>query len=98
MTMVTVNDLSVTDVKTGNTDLAAGVGGGDQLTDHVTVTGTNANDAIEIAGRSNMVGVTGLAATVTNTDRASDTLTVNGRDGNDILTQHGFRSTRSCSR
>jgi hypothetical protein len=47
--MVTVNDLSATDVKTVNTDLAAGVGGGDQLTDHVTVNGTNANDAIEIA-------------------------------------------------
>jgi Ca2+-binding RTX toxin-like protein len=84
---VTVKDLTGTDVKAVNANLAAGLGGGDLLTDQVVVNGTNGNDAIEVAGRTNTAGVTGLAATVnvTNADPASDALTINALDGNDIV-------------
>jgi Ca2+-binding RTX toxin-like protein len=84
---VTVNDLTGTDVKTVNANLAAGLGGGDLLTDQVIVNGTNGNDAIEIAGRSGTAGLSGLAATVnvTNADPAADALTVKALDGNDIV-------------
>jgi Ca2+-binding RTX toxin-like protein len=84
---VTVNDLTGTDVNAVNANLAAGLGGGDLLTDQVVVNGTNGNDAIEVAGRTNTAGVTGLAATVnvTNADPASDALTINALDGNDIV-------------
>ena len=84
---VTVKDLTGTDVKTVNADLAAGLGGGDHLTDQVIVNGTNGNDAIEVAGRNAAAGVTGLAATVnvTNADPASDALTIKALDGDDIV-------------
>jgi Ca2+-binding RTX toxin-like protein len=84
---VTVNDLTGTDVKTVNADLAAGLGGGDLLTDQVIVNATNGNDAIEVAGRNAAAGVTGLAATVnvTNADPASDALTIKALDGDDIV-------------
>ncbi|HEY3206208.1 MAG TPA: calcium-binding protein [Gaiellaceae bacterium] len=84
---VTVHDLTGTDVKNVNADLAAGLGGGDLLTDQVIVDGTNGNDAIEVAGRSATAGVTGLAATVnvTNADPASDALTIDALDGDDIV-------------
>ena len=86
---VTVNDLTDTDVKTVNANLAAIIGGstGDLLTDQVIVNGTDGNNAIEIAGRGRTAGVTGLAATVnvTNADPATDALTVNALDGNDIV-------------
>jgi Ca2+-binding RTX toxin-like protein len=83
----TVNDLTGTDVKIVNVDLAAGPGGGDLLIDQVIVNGTNRNDAIELAGRNATAGVTGLAATVniTNADPASDALTINALDGDDIV-------------
>jgi len=84
---VKVNDLTGTDVKTVNANLAAGLGGGDLLTDQVIVDGTNGNDVIEVAGRNATAGVTGLAATVnvTNADPASDALTINALDGDDIV-------------
>src|SRR5215218_5415976 len=86
---VTVNDLTGTDVKIVNTDLAATLGGntGDRQIDSVVVNATNGNDAVEAADRGTAVAVTGLAATmnITNTDPANDALTINGRNGDDIL-------------
>src|SRR5215217_3074422 len=86
---MTVNDLTGTDVKVVNTDLAATLGGnaGDRQVDSVVVNATNGNDAVEAADRGTSVAVTGLAATVNikNTDPASDALTISGRDGDDIL-------------
>jgi Ca2+-binding RTX toxin-like protein len=86
---VTVNDLTGTDVKSVNADLAATIGGttGDGAIDQVIVNGTNGNDAIEVASRGNAVAVDGPSATVnvTNIDPASDALTIKGLDGNDIL-------------
>ncbi len=86
---ITVNDLTGTDVRTVNADLAATIGGniGDGQADQVIVNGTNGNDAIEVADRNNTAGVTGLAARVNvrNTDPAIDSLTINGLDGDDII-------------
>jgi Ca2+-binding RTX toxin-like protein len=84
---VKVNDLTGTDVKTVNANLAAALGGGDLLVDQVIVDGTNGNDVIQVAGTTATAHVTGLAATVnvTNADPASDALTINARDGDDIV-------------
>ena len=86
---VTVNDLTATEVKIVNTDLAGTLGGntGDRQIDSVVVNATNGNDAVEAADRGTSVAVTGLPATVNieKTDPASDALTINGRDGDDIL-------------
>ena len=86
---VTVNDLTGTDVKAVNADLAAALGGntGDRSTDQVIVNATNRNDAVEVADRGTSVAATGLAPTVNikNIDPASDALTINGLDGNDTL-------------
>jgi Ca2+-binding RTX toxin-like protein len=86
---VTVNDLTGTDVKTVDADLAATLGGnaGDRQIDSVVVDATNGKDAVEAAGRGTAVAVTGVAATVIikNTDPATDALTINGRDGDDSL-------------
>jgi Ca2+-binding RTX toxin-like protein len=84
---VTVNDLTGTDVKKVNVDLAGTPGGGDGQTDNVTVNGTNGNDTISARGSSGAVSVTGLAATVnvTNAEAADDTLSINALDGNDTV-------------
>src|SRR5215216_2765701 len=86
---MTVNDLTGTDVKVVNSDLAGTLGGnaGDRQIDSVLVNGTNGNDAVEAADRGTSVAVTGLPATmnITNTDPANDALTINGRNGDDIL-------------
>ena len=59
---VTVNDLSHTDVKNVNVDLAGTLGGttGDGQTDSVIVVGTPLNDAIAAAGDASGVTVSGL--------------------------------------
>src|SRR5215208_8199659 len=86
---MTVNDLTGTDVKIVDADLAAILGGnvGDRQIDSVVVSATQGNDAVEAADAGSSVAVTGLPARVniTNTDAASDVLTINGRDGADIL-------------
>src|SRR5215218_1353340 len=77
----TVNDLTATDVNTVNTNLAASPAANtaDGQIDRVLVNATNANDAIEIAGKNATARVNVLAATVngTNADPATDTLTIN---------------------
>jgi Ca2+-binding RTX toxin-like protein len=86
---VTVNDLTGTDVKTVDADLAATIGGnaGDRQIDSVVVDATNGKDAVEASGRGTAVAVTGVTASVIikNTDPATDALTINGRDGDDIV-------------
>jgi len=86
---MTVNDLTSTDVKIVDADLAGTLGGntGDREIDSVVVSATNRNDAVEAADAGSAVAVTGLPASVniTNTDAVRDALTINGRDGADIL-------------
>jgi Ca2+-binding RTX toxin-like protein len=83
---VTVNDLTGTDVKTVNADLAATLGGttGDGQTDQVIVNATNGNDAIDVSGDASGVAVTGLAALVAiQHQEPGDKLDVHGLGGND---------------
>jgi Ca2+-binding RTX toxin-like protein len=64
--VVTVNDLTGTDVKQVNVDLAGTLGGsaGDGQLDRVVVNGTSGDDAIDVSGDASAVKVSGLAATI----------------------------------
>jgi Ca2+-binding RTX toxin-like protein len=64
--VVTLNDLSGTDVRSVHVDLAGGLGGasGDGQPDRVVVNGTSSDDAITVSGYSGGVKVGGLAPTV----------------------------------
>jgi Ca2+-binding RTX toxin-like protein len=88
--MVTVDDLTGTDVKTVDADLAA-QGGGDGAVDTVVVNGTAGADTVAVSMVSAKPVVSGLAATVTVSggEAANDVLQVNGSTGNDVTTVNG---------
>jgi Ca2+-binding RTX toxin-like protein len=86
--VVRVHDLSGTDVKQVNVNLAATPGGsaGDGALDQVIVDGTSANDTLQFTGSGATASVLGLAATTTVLNaETSDQLIVNGLTGNDVL-------------
>jgi hypothetical protein len=89
---VIVNDLSGTDVRKTNIDLAGGLGGSvpDGINDSVVVNGTNGDDRINIAANGPAADVTGLATSVSvaHPDRA-DVLSVNTLLGTDQVTTSG---------
>ena len=92
---IDVDDLTGTDVKNVNADLAASGGGGDGAADHVIVDGTNGNDAIVVTGDSGAATVTGLPAAVslTGAEPANDTLTINALAGADTVDASGLAAT-----
>ncbi len=77
-----VNDLSATDVRNIDLDLAT-----DAAVDTTTVNGTAGNDSILIAPNAGAVDVTGLAAAlkIKGSEAANDLLNVNGLAGNDTI-------------
>src|SRR5207244_6652675 len=78
--LVTVNDLTGTDVTSVNVDLAGTISGatGDGQADQVIVNGSNGNDTINVSGDASGVAVSGLAALVAIQHQApNDGLTVN---------------------
>src|SRR6266516_1779695 len=86
--LVTVNDLTGTDVSDVNVDLAGTLGGatGDGQADSVIVNGTNGNDTINVIGDASGVAVSGLAALVAiQHQEPNDGLAVNGLGGNDAI-------------
>jgi Ca2+-binding RTX toxin-like protein len=86
--LVSVGDLSGTDVSDVNVDLAGTLGGatGDGQADSVTVDGTNGNDSINVSGDASGVAVSGLAALVAIRHQdPTDGLAVNGLGGNDAI-------------
>jgi Ca2+-binding RTX toxin-like protein len=86
--LVTVDDLTGTDVSDVNVDLAGTLGGaaGDGQADSVTVNGTNGNDTINVSGDASGVAVSGLAALVAiQHQEPNDGLVVNGLGGNDAI-------------
>jgi hypothetical protein len=89
---VIVNDLSWTDVRQTNIDLAGAFGGSipDGINDSVVVNGTNGDDDIAINGNGPAVDVTGLATSISvvHPDRA-DMLSVNTLLGTDSVTTSG---------
>ena len=92
--LVTVNDLSGTDVSSLNLDLAGTLGGasGDSAADRVVVNGTDGNDAIDVSGDAQVVKVSGLAPTVKilHPEVANDRLEVNTLAGTDAVETVGL--------
>jgi Ca2+-binding RTX toxin-like protein len=87
--VVTVHDLSGTDVQNVNVDESspAGSGTGDGAADQVIVEGTAGSDRIAVSGSNGAARVAGLSATVsvTGAEPARDTLTIDALDGNDSV-------------
>ena len=85
--LVTVNDLTGTDVGDVNVDLAAAGGGGDGQPDRVVVNGTKGNDTIDVSGDAGAVKVSGLAATVEvqQPEVANDRLDIDTLAGTDTV-------------
>jgi len=87
---ITVNDLTGTDVKNVNLDLAnpPASGQGDNNGDSVIVKGTENDDVVNVSGDAAGITVLGLAATVNivGTDPTLDTLTIEALAGNDVVT------------
>jgi Ca2+-binding RTX toxin-like protein len=92
--LVTVNDLTGTDVSQVNVDLAGTIGGavGDGQADRVIVNGTNGNDTIDVSGNAQDVRVSGLAATteILHSQIANDRLDVNTLAGRDTVGSSGL--------
>ena len=87
--LVTVHDLSGTDVTKVNVDESnpAGSGLGDNAADQVVVEGTNGSDVVSVEGSNGSARVTGLAAlvSVTGAEPANDTLAISALDGDDVV-------------
>ena len=92
--VVTVNDLTGTDVNSVNVDLAGTLGGaaGDGQPDRVVVNGTNGDDSINVNGDSGAVKESGLAATVEilHSESANDSLEINTLAGRDTVDSNGL--------
>ena len=91
--LVTVDDLSGTDVAGVNVDLAGSLGGttGDGSVDRVLMNGTAGDDAIDVSGDSGEVTVGGLTPTVNLFHHeATDRLELNALDGNDTVNSAGL--------
>jgi len=91
---VVVHDLSGTDARQVDIDLAGSVGSnaGDGAQDQVTVMGTAGNDAITVAQHGDAVIVHGLTAEVTieHAEAQNDTLVVDGGAGDDVIDASGL--------
>lgn len=85
--IITVNDLTGTDVTKVDVDLGV-AGVGDGQIDAVIVRGTNGNDSIEVVGSGTSYSVVGLPAilNVKNSEAANDTLLIEAVGGNDQVT------------
>jgi Ca2+-binding RTX toxin-like protein len=85
--VVTVSDLSGTDVKNVNLDLGAG----DGQRDAVFVHGTTGDDTINVSGDASAVAVSGLSAHVAlRHQESTDELEVDGLGGNDAISAAGL--------
>ena len=93
---LTVDDLTGTDVKTVNNDLAATLGGTTPSTGtaETIVNGTNGPDSIVATGSGGSASVTGLSATVNvvHGDASRDELGIFGLAGNDRVDASALRA------
>src|SRR5882757_7961944 len=85
--IITVNDLSGTDVTKVAVDLQASGGGGDGAADTVIVNATAGNDLVSVGQNGAQTVVSGLAARVTvdGQEVANDSIQINGLGGNDVV-------------
>jgi hypothetical protein len=83
--LVSVNDLTGTDLKAANVDLAAFDGAGDGTSDTVTVNGSDKAEHVRVTRAGSQVLTTGLAAqtTITGSEPSIDLLRVNTLGGRD---------------
>ena len=92
--VVTVNDLTGTDVEEFNVDLAGSLGGatGDSAADDVIVNGTDDNDRIKVNGDAGGVKVGGLVPTVNvlHSEIANDRLDIKTLAGTDTVKSAGL--------
>jgi hypothetical protein len=92
--LVTVNDLSGTDVTDVRVDLAATLGGatGDGQADRLVVNATEGEDAINVQGDAEVVKVSGLAAgiAILHPEAANDRLEINTLAGRDAVDSSGL--------
>ena len=92
--VVTVNDLTGTDVNSVTVDLAATLGGvaGDGQADRVVVNATNGEDTINVNGDAGGVKVSGLAAgiEILHSEAANDRLELNTLAGRDTVDSGGL--------
>jgi len=85
--MVTVNDLTGTQVTNVVVDLSSSLGTGDGQADTILVNGTATNDLITVTGSTNGVEVLGLTAAVTvlGAEQGIDRLVINSLGGDDVV-------------
>ena len=85
--VTTVNDLSGTDLKHVNVNLAAAGGGGDGAADIVIANGTNGPDKVHVGTLDGNVLVSGLSAAlqIAGSEGASDGLQINTLGGKDSV-------------
>src|SRR6266566_4463757 len=92
--LVTVNDLSGTDVRSVNVDLAGSLGGatGDGQPDRVVVNATNNDDTIRVSGDATEVTAKGLDPLVAifHPEAANDRLEINTLAGTDTVDSAGL--------
>jgi Ca2+-binding RTX toxin-like protein len=92
--VLTVNDLSGTDLTAVNGDLAGTIGGttGDGAPDQVIVKATAGDDVVALSGSAGAASVRGLAAVVgiAHADAAQDTLRVDALSGDDVVDGSGL--------
>ena len=91
--LVTVNDLTGTDLRTLQVDLDGGApGGSDGEADRVVLNGTNGDDAIRVFGDAQGVNVKGLApfVEILHPEGANDRLDINTLDGHDTVDSSGL--------
>jgi Ca2+-binding RTX toxin-like protein len=85
--IITVNDLTGTDVSKVKIDL----GGADGAPDTIVLNATNGDDAIVVSNNNGVITVSGLAAEVTITGfEANDRLVINGLGGDDVIEASGL--------
>jgi hypothetical protein len=92
--LVTVNDLSGTDVGSVNVDLAGTLGGatGDGQPDRVVLNATNNDDTIKVSGDTTEVTAKGLAPLVAifHPEAANDRFEINTLAGTDTVDSSGL--------
>jgi len=90
--VITINDLSGTDLTLVNVGLAATGGVGDGAADTVIVSGTDSDDVVIVNGDASGTMVFGLSALVniTGAEAANDSLLVNTQAGDDVVEGSGL--------
>ena len=86
--LITVNDLSQTDVSKVKVDL----GGADGAADTIVINATNGDDAIVVTNNNGVITVSGLGADVeiTGFEAANDRIVINGLGGDDVIEASGL--------